>query len=249
MRIAALYDIHGNLPALEAALDDVRRAQVSRLVVGGDVLPGPMPRECVDRLLGLDVPVDFIRGNGDRVVLAQLQGHEPAEVPEQFRDDIRWTARQLTAAHQKILARWPAAIQLAIEGIGTVLFCHASPRNDTDIFTGATPEERLEPLFSGVNADVVICGHTHMQFDRMIGPVRVINAGSVGMPFGDPGAYWLLLGPKIELRKTKYDLHRAAELIPQTGYPHADYFAEKSILSPPSRDEMLALFERAVPQP
>src|SRR2546423_5733501 len=106
MRVAALYDIHGNLPALEAVLDEVRRARVSRIVVGGDVLPGPMSRECLDLLLGLDLPVDFIRGNGDRVVLAQIRAEEPIEVPEQFRDDIRRNSRQLTAQHAKILASW-----------------------------------------------------------------------------------------------------------------------------------------------
>ena len=95
MTVAAIYDIHGNLPALEAVLDDIRQAEVDRVVVGGDVLPGPMPRETLARLLDLDIPVQFIMGNGDRVVLAQMAGSESSEVPEQFREVMRWNAQQL----------------------------------------------------------------------------------------------------------------------------------------------------------
>jgi predicted phosphodiesterase len=125
-----------------------------------------------------------------------------------------------------------------------VLFCHATPRNDTEIFTRLTPEERLLPLFAGLGVSTVICGHTHMQFDRMIGRVRVVNAGSVGMPFGSPGADWLLLGPGIELRHTLYDLEQAAERIRGTSYPQAEDFAARNVLRPPSEREMLEAFAR-----
>src|SRR3954464_842941 len=132
--VAALYDIHGNLPALEAVLEDVRRAGAQQIVIGGDVVPGPMPGETLDLLLGLELPVRFIHGNGDRVVLGQMRGQEPTEVPEQFREDIRWNAQQLTAEHERILASWPSTTELEIDRSGTVLFCHATPRNDTEIF-------------------------------------------------------------------------------------------------------------------
>ena len=169
MRIAALYDIHGNLPALEAVLEDVRDAGVDRVVVGGDVLPGPMPRESLDRLLDLDIPVQFIHGNGDRVVLAQMRGQDISEVPEPYREVISWTAQQLDPEHERLLAGWPSTCRVEIDGLGEVLFCHATPRNDTECFTRMTPEDRLAPVFAGVNASLVVCGHTHMQFDRMVG--------------------------------------------------------------------------------
>jgi predicted phosphodiesterase len=158
---------------------------------------------------------------------------------------MRWVAEQLHPEHRRVMTRWPATIQLQIEGLGDVLFCHATPRNDTEIFTQETPEERLLRVFDRVSARVVVCGHTHMQFDRTIGGVRVLNAGSVGMPFGEPGAYWLLLGPDARLRRTDYDLTLAAERIRATPYPQASEFAARNILQPPSARTMLDLFAAA----
>lgn len=242
MPVAALYDIHANLPALEAVLQDIRQAEVDHVVIGGDVLPGPMPRETLACLRDLDIPVQFIQGNGDRVVLAQMAGMESSEVPEQFRDVVRWNAQQLHPEHERVLASWPGTLRAQILGLGEVLFCHATPRNDTEVFTRLTPEDRLLPVFEGLNVPVVVCGHTHMQFDRTIGTTRVVNAGSVGMPFQEPGAYWLLLGPTVQLRHTSYDLVKAAERICDTKYPQAREFAAGNVLHPPSEKETLEAF-------
>jgi predicted phosphodiesterase len=247
VRVAALYDIHGNLPALEAVLQEIRQADVDHIVVGGDVLPGPMPRETLACLLNLDIPVEFIHGNGDREVLAQMTGTETdwcRTAPEQWRAPVRWTAQELRPDHARLLAAWPATCRVEIRGLGAVLFCHATPRNDTEAFTRLTPEDRLLPVFEGVNVPVVVCGHTHMQFDRQVGRVRVANAGSVGMPFGEPGADWLVLGPDVQLRHTAYDLLKAAERIRDTSYPQAQDFAARYVLHPPSESEMLEAFSR-----
>jgi len=245
MRVAALYDIHGNLPALEAVLEDIREAGVDQIVVGGDVLPGPMPKETLAFLLDLDIPVKFIQGNGDRVVFAQMAGTESSEVPEQFRETIHWNAQQLDPEHAHLLGSWPKTLRVEIPGLGDALFCHATPQSDTDVFTRLTPEDRLLPIFEGLDVSLVVCGHTHMQFDRTIGKIRVVNAGSVGMPFGEPGAYWLLLGSDIELRHTKFDLSRAAERIRETKYPRAEEFAGRNVLEPPSEEETLRLLASA----
>jgi putative phosphoesterase len=245
MRVAAIYDIHANLPALEAVLEDIRNAGADRIIVGGDALPGPMPRETLACLRSLSIPAQFITGNGDRVVLEYLSGKEPLEVPEQFREVIRWNARQLLPEDAQFMASWPKTLRLQIPGSGEVLFCHASPRNDTDIFTRLTPEERLLPVFVGSDASLVVCGHTHMQFDRTIGGIRVVNAGSVGMPFGEPGAYWLLLGPGVELRRASYDLSRAAARIRATEYPQAEDFATRNVLNPPSEQQILDAYSHA----
>jgi len=244
MRVAAIYDVHGNLPALEAVLDAIHQAKVDQIVVGGDVLPGPMPRETIGRLLDLDIPTQFIRGNGDREVLAQMRG-DMLTVPEQFQAIIRWNAEQLRTEYEELLAGWPETTRIQIDCLGEVLFCHATPRNDIDIFTRLTPEGRLLPMFDGLNVSVVVCGHTHMQFDRRIGGIRVVNAGSVGMPFGDPGADWLLLGPEVQFRHTAYDLTKAAERIRATRFPQAEDFAARNVLQPPSEQEMVEAFTNA----
>ena len=237
MRVAALYDIHANLPALEAVIAAVRRERVDSIVIGGDVVPGPMPRECLNLLRSLEIPMHCIPGNGERVTLAQREGVEATEVPEAFRDVIRWNAAQLTDEDARWIASWPKTLSL-----DDVLFCHASPRNDVDVFTRQTPEEKVAPLFANVEERMVVCGHTHMQYDRTIGSTRVVNAGSVGMPFQGTGAFWLMLGSEVELRRTEYDLANAAQRIRATSYPQADTFAEKNVLHPPTEEQMLAAY-------
>jgi predicted phosphodiesterase len=244
MRVAALYDIHGNLPALEAVLADVARAGVDRIVIGGDLVPGPLFAECLERLRTLQVPADFIHGNGESAVLGLRRGGRVEALPEQARGVVGWVAGQLRPEDEETLASWPPTQRLTIATIGDVLFCHATPRNDTEIFTMRTPEERLLPVFTGANAALVVCGHTHMQFDRRIGSTRVVNAGSVGMPFGDRGAHWLLLGPDVDLRYTRYDFDAAADRVRDSDYPLAHEFADHNILQPPSEEEMLTAFDR-----
>jgi predicted phosphodiesterase len=193
-------------------------------------------------LLGLDLQVQFIQGNGDREVLAVMRGQDPVTVPVQFQDVVRWTADQLNSEHEREIDGWPKTLRVFIGGFGEVMFCHATPRNDTDIFTKLTAEERLLPIFEGLGVSIVVCGHTHMQFDRMIGRTRVVNAGSAGMPFGKPGAYWLLLGPDVQLRQTNYDLALAASRIRDTRYPHAEDFAANNVLQPPTEKAVLESF-------
>jgi len=194
MCVAALYDIHGNLPALEAVLQDVRQADVDQIVVGGDVVPGPMPRETLRRLLDLKLPTHFIYGNGELAILAQMAAARTGSVnywgttsgarpPESIVEVYRWTAAKLEPEFEPVLARWPKTLKLEIDGLGQVVFCHSTPRNETEVFTRLTAEDRLVPIFEGLHTPVVVSGHTHMQFDRMIGKTRVLNAGSVGMPF------------------------------------------------------------------
>ncbi len=245
MRVAALYDIHGNLPALDAVLEELARPGVDVIVVGGDVLPGPLPGETLARLRQLDLPVRFIRGNGESAAITLRSGGSIDHLPAPAREATRWVAGQLGADDAEFIAGWPMTCQLSIPPLGEVLFCHATPRNNTEIFTALTPEERLAPIFGELGVDLVVCGHTHIQFDRMIGPTRVVNAGSVGMPFGPPGADWLLLGPDVELRHTDYDLEAAADRVRATGYPNAADLADRYLLHPPTAAEMLATLGKA----
>ena len=178
-RVAALYDIHANLPALDAVLADAEEADL--VVVGGDFSHGPLPAETVDRLRGLGDRVRFIRGNADREVA---------------RPDA-WQREPLGEERLAFLAGLPETVTIEIDGLGSVLFCHGSPRSDEEILTAVTPEDRLARILADVAEPVVVCGHTHHQFDRTAHGIRVVNAGSVGMPYeGRPGAFWAMLGPR-----------------------------------------------------
>lgn len=243
MRLAALSDIHANLPALEAVLEEVEQADVDALVVCGDTVWGPMPVETLARLRRVAVPIHFVRGNADRLILEQLAGRD---VTEELSDgDCRvaaWVASQLEPEHREWLSAWQATQTLRAEGLGDVLFCHATPQDDTTIYTRRTPEDRLLPLFEGVGADLVVCGHTHMQSDRMVGKVRVVNTGSVGRPYGEPGACWLTMESDIEFRRTLYDFEEAARRVRATDYPEAEKWSAQ-VLRPLSAAEMLDKFE------
>jgi putative phosphoesterase len=197
MSIATLYDVHGNLRALEAVLREI--PDDATIVVGGDVVAGgPQPAETLERLRSLGDRVRWVRGNVDR----ELMPGEPGLAPPEILDPTR---AALTDEQIAFLYGLPPTVQ-----IGRTLYCHATPRNDLDIFTERTPEERIAPLFADVDADVIVCGHTHMQFDRTIAGKRVINSGSVGSPYEDePGAYWTL---NLEHRRTEYDNPPAAQL-------------------------------------
>ncbi|HZD88033.1 MAG TPA: metallophosphoesterase family protein [Gaiellaceae bacterium] len=187
--VAALYDVHGNLAALEAVLAEV--PEDATIVVGGDVSSlGERPSETLERLRALGGRVRWVRGNADRELTPGEEGLAPPEVIEEARSKL--SEEQIAFLHGL-----PATVRM-----GDVLYCHASPRNDVDIFTERTPDERIAFLFEGLDASVVVCGHTHTQFERTVAGLRVINAGSVGMPYEEePGAYWLL---DLVHRRTPY---------------------------------------------
>jgi predicted phosphodiesterase len=238
MTIAALYDIHGNLPALEAVVAELRRETIERVVVGGDVMPGPMPRECLTLLRRLEWPVEFIVGNGDLAALDERAGRVSG-APEAWRDSIRWCGHQLSDEETRFVEAWPVTLRH-----DAALFCHATPRDVNEIFTAGTDDAKLRPIFDAAGANLVVCGHTHMQFDRMVGSTRVVNAGSVGMPFGRRGADWLLVGERIELRHTDYDLETSVARVRATLDPGAEEFALRYLLDPPSADFIRAAFAK-----
>lgn len=242
--VAALYDIHGNFPALEAALAAVDAAGTESIVIGGDLVLGPMPVETLDRLLALGPRARFIRGNCDRLVVDAFDGRPPSRLPPSVQETVLWVARQLDQSQRDFLASLAGTLTIAVSGIGNVLFCHATPRSDDELFTAITPVERVRPMLEGVGQRIVVCGHTHMQFDRVIDGIRVINAGSVGMPYGQPGAHWTLLGPEVRVIRTEFDLRRAADLMAGTSYPQASEFVSRHVLSPPAEQEMLRAFEQ-----
>ena len=245
MKVAALYDIHGNVPALKAVLNEIDREGVDVIVVGGDIVPGPMSLDVVEVLLRLGDRVSWIRGNCEREVVETFDGGSLSYIKsEEVRASMIWMAGQMEQKQRDFMAGLPEKVSFYVEGLGEVLFCHGSPRSDMELLTVATSEPRLREALAGVKEHVVVCGHTHMQFDRVCDGKRVVNAGSVGMPYGEPGAYWLLLGPGVTLRKTNYDLDAAADLVRKTEYPLAQDFAANNILKPATAQEAIEYFEQ-----
>ncbi|HYH88988.1 MAG TPA: metallophosphoesterase family protein [Solirubrobacteraceae bacterium] len=215
MRVLALYDIHGNIDALDAVLADPRAADPDVVLVGGDAVPGPFATESLDRLESLRVLVSWIRGNGEREVAEAVGAPPPAD------DDPAAVTAAISAAslgdeRARALGRLPLTVEL--DG---VLFCHASPRRDDEIITRISPPERWAAALAGVNVPLVVAGHTHQQDDRLVGDVRFLNAGSVGLPYeGDGAARWLWIadGEPI-LRQTAYDAAGAGTRMLAAGWP------------------------------
>jgi len=247
MRVAALYDVHGNLPALEAVLADVALEDVDVILLGGDVIVGPMPCETLDLLLQLGDGVRFLAGNHEREVVEILAGGpDPTGLPPDWAVLQRWAAGQLTSAHREAIERFEREIVLDVDGLGPTRFCHGSPRRDDEILTSITPDDAVREACSGVREPTIVGGHTHVQFDRRAGGRRLVNAGSVGLPWERPaGAYWALLGPDVTLRRAPYDLPAAAERLTGTGCPHAAELVVAALLDPPDGDETARAFERA----
>jgi putative phosphoesterase len=244
MRILALYDIHGNIDALNAVLADPRAAGPDLVIVGGDAVPGAFATEVLDRLSQLEIETAWVRGNGEREVAAAAL--RPPEAPEPDAADIPALTAARTATglgRQAALSLGDLPLTLVRDG---VLFCHATPRRDDEIITRISKPERLELALQDVDAHLVVAGHTHQQDDRTAGRHRFVNAGSVGMPYeGDGAARWLWVEDGApEFRTTEYDNRAAGERILADGWPDADSITA-SLIEPMAADEITALFERA----
>ncbi len=245
LRVATIADIHGNLLALEAVLARLEAESVDAIVVAGDVASGPQPAETVERLMSLE-RARFIRGNGDREAVQAFDEHWPFDpADDHSRKDASWFAHEITRAHRDFLAEFEDQIVLPVEGLGDVLFCHGSPGSDEQMMTSLTPELALRRMLAGVEQRTVVCGHTHVQFDRAVDGFRVINAGSVGMAYqGRRGAFWVMLGPRIEFQRTDYDYEQGAQQILASNYWAADNLVREIILKPPDPREVEEFFEK-----
>jgi predicted phosphodiesterase len=253
VRVAALYDIHGNDAALAAVLAEVDAIGVDLIVIGGDVAGGPFPCETVDAVRALGDRAIAIRGNGEReLVEARLRldaGSARGDPDDIWSSRTHWAAGVLDRARLDWMGALPPLASVEVDGLGDVLFCHATPRSDEEIVTPLSSEDRIAPMFAVLAQHTVVNGHTHAQFERQIGTTHLVNAGSVGMPYETrPAAYWALLGPGVELRSTPYDVGGFAARVRATGFPEAEGFAEW-ITGPPGPDEAHEFFERMATRP
>ena len=240
MRVAVLADIHGNLPALEAVLAETTQLGVDRLVLNGDIAGGPLAGETLDRLDELGDRAIWIHGNGERGLVA---GFDHAADPTANEHDLE-VGQLLSRPQRDRLAGLPMTVTLQVDGLGTVLCCHATPRRDDEMLLVDSPPSRYAEVLAEVITDVVVLGHTHMPFDRLHDRRRVVNPGSVGMPYGHGGAAWALLGPGVELRRTAYDPAAAAGLLAASPWLRAAWWAETFVRQQASDVEALETFTK-----
>jgi predicted phosphodiesterase len=239
VRVAAIADVHGNAAALEAVLAEVGRERPDLLVSCGDLTWGPQPLETVRLLEPWRGRARFVRGNSEREL--REGGMDDSEI-------VRWQHEQ--HGHPELreyLAGTEPHVVLEIDGLGAVRFCHGSPRSDIECVTRETPADRVAAFAEGIPERCVVTAHTHMQYDRGVAGLRLLNPGSVGLPY-EPGpghAYWALLGPDVDLRRTPYDLHAAVERMRAGGMPQLERI-EGMMLTPPSHAEVIEHAERAI---
>ncbi|WP_426504119.1 metallophosphoesterase family protein [Dactylosporangium sp. McL0621] len=240
MRVAVLADVHANLPALEAVLHDVDARGVDRIVLLGDIAGGPLPAETLDRLATLGERAVWVHGNGERELVDAFDG-KPGK--DRNAADAAVCAALIGQGHRDRLAGLPMTVTLDVDGLGPVLFCHATPRRDDEFVLVDSPVARWRAVLDGVAEGLVVCGHTHMPFDRLAGGRRVVNPGSVGMNYGPAGAYWALLGDgAVQLRRTAYDARAAAARIEAGPHPQAAWWAEQYVTKPYGDADALEAF-------
>jgi predicted phosphodiesterase len=241
MRVAALADVHGNAPALRAVLEEVEREALDLVVFCGDVTWGSLPQETLALVRSLEIPARFVRGNADRALLELHHGE--IESPT---DRERWMLAQHDEEDLALLGTFEPTVLVEIDGVGATCFSHGSPRSDEECVTERTPPERVREFMQGVDASVVVTAHVHVSYERTVDGARLVGPGSVGLPYeGRSGAYWALLGPDVELRRTEYDVELAAARMRETDDPRADVITEL-MLSPPSRDDAITDAEERV---
>jgi len=238
MRVAALADVHGNAVALAAVLAELEREQPDLIVSCGDLTWGPLPGETLALLEPWRERVRFVRGNSERELAERTLDSEIAIWQHEQHDRPELTA---------YLERTEATVSVEVAGLGTTVFSHGSPRSDEECVTVETPAERVAEFTAGLDADAVVTAHTHMQYERRVGELRLLNPGSVGLPYEpEPGyAWWALLGPDVELRRTPYDLEAAIARLAAGGRPGFELI-EELMRTPPPQAEVIEHAERVV---
>ncbi|HEY7594587.1 MAG TPA: metallophosphoesterase family protein [Actinophytocola sp.] len=241
--VAVLSDIHGVLPALEAVLAEPAVRDADVIVLTGDMATGPQPVATLDRLVGLGDRVRWVKGNCERVLVEQARGAGPS--PFAISD---WAAEQLRPDQVELLDGLPATLTLDVDGFGDVLFCHATPRDDEEMVFVDSDLPRWAEVLAGVPDDVrtIVCGHTHMPFTRLVDRRTIVNAGSVGMPYGTTGAQWALLtNGAVTLRRTEFDRAAACATIEadSSTCPGIAEWTNDFVRNPPSDSEALTSFK------
>jgi predicted phosphodiesterase len=238
MRIAIISDIHGNLVAFEAMLDDIARQRVDRIVCLGDVAAfGPQPEEVVARLREIGCPV--VMGDADATLLTP-EAPATDELFRRLQEIDAWAVARLSPSDREYIAAFQPTISIALDGDATLLCYHGSPQSFKDPIRATTSDDDLTRLFAGFDARFYAGGHTHIQMLRRFGASLVLNPGSVGLAYDRvpaPGAtvrnppwgeYAILTvaGSSfgVALRRVPFDVAALLRAARENGMPHADWW-------------------------
>jgi predicted phosphodiesterase len=221
MRIAILSDIHGNLPAFEAALDHVRQQAVDQLIIAGDLINGaPDSRACWELAQTLDCTI--LRGNHERYVFDFDSPDAPLLWKSEQFGPVQWTVAQFTPAERQTLAALPFALRLA--HAPELLFVHSSLRRDNENLQSFTPDAEISAAFAGAEERLIVRGHDHWSQVRLWAGRTIVTAGSVGMTLDEePTARYLLLERRagqwhFQHQAVPYDVEAVVERFYCTGY-------------------------------
>lgn len=245
MRLALIADIHGNLPALDAVLAEIRREGVDRIVCLGDVSLGPQPVATLERVRSLGCPV--IMGNWDAWFVQGMPQFD-GRLGQVLGDLRAWSVEQYSSEHHEYVTGFAPTLEVPLPDGGTLLAFHGSPRSFEDMILATTPDQELEQMLAGRAALVLAGGHTHFQLFRRFGESVFLNPGSVGLPFRRPQRGIMEIAPwaeyglvhqdggrlSIELRRTAFDLDGFLRTMHESGMPHADWWAGLWASEPPA---------------
>jgi predicted phosphodiesterase len=230
VRFALISDIHGNLPALEAVLEEIEREDIDEILCLGDVAVGPQPGESLDRVRELGCPV--VLGNWDAYFIHGFPDHQ-TEIGRQLVEMGEWWADQLSAEQRAYIDTFVDELTRP----GLVAF-HGSPRSYEDFIYATTPDTELTEMLDGTRAPMMAGGHTHFAMVRHFDGALLLNPGSVGLPFAkqeavmriSPWAEYAIVDAErghlsVDLRRTDFDVESLLGLIRESGMPHADWWA------------------------
>lgn len=227
MKFAVIADIHANIAALDAALDDIQKRGIEKIYCVGDLVGyAPFPNEVISRLKSLAIPT--LMGNYDEAIAyfkptcgCDYPNEKSALIGSQ---SILWTKEHTSEESKAYLKSLPKDITLNIKE-KTFLFVHGSPRLINEYLFEDTSEEVLEELFAARQIDVLICGHTHLPYHRIYNGKHIINAGSIGKPkHGDPQGTYVIVDVKgsvtVEIIKFSYNYEQTAQAIESSKLPN-----------------------------
>jgi predicted phosphodiesterase len=237
MRVGFISDIHGNLFALEPVLADLERRNVDRIVCLGDVCFGPQAHECLARVRELGCPV--ILGNWDSW---SIEGFPPPDDPVgvMLYEIGAWWATLLDDGDKAFVRTFVPTLDVETSD-GTVMHCfHGSPRSFSDWIFSTTADDDLERMFAGVEAPILVGGHTHLQMVRRFGRTVIVNPGSVGQPFAQWWPKTIRVAPwaeygvveagdgrlEVELRRVPIDVQALLSFCRESGMPHAQWWVD-----------------------